>query len=362
MITPKTIDIYITDKCDLKCNMCNIGINNRLKDNNKLPIGRTTEDTTQDTISIEDCENIIEQISTMEPKPSVYISGGEPFLQKEKVLTLLKEAQAKQIDVGMNSNATYLNETLINSLVDYELKGITLSLDGTKDIHNHIRGSNKSYDNVFNAIKTFEKVKKEKNANFPKVFILMAITPDNYHEIDQVKELADSLPIDAITFSHYVYTSSEQILEHREVENLNPHINKPLNTIGGIYSQSLQNMDFNKFFENIEKITQGEKQNFSFSPNLKTKEELVTYYTKPLEIMDQSFEPHCKWVNDRLDINSDGTILFGYPCFQVQLGSIKNKDNLLEIFNNDPIKEIRSYLNKNHNLPACRRCCGNRKK
>lgn len=361
MMIPKTIDIYITDNCDLKCKMCNIGVNNRYKDDDKLPIGRIKAISSHDSISIEDCKNIIKQISLLEPKPQVYISGGEPLLQKNKVFAILKEAQKYDIVVGMNSNATLLDKKVAKELVNSGLKGITLSLDGLRDTHNEIRGSLKSYDNVINAIKIFDDIKQEKGLRFPKVYVLCALTPDNYNEIEDMALEFSKLPLDGVTFSHYVYTSSEQIYENNNIKDLPDDLQNSLNTTGGLYASSsiLSKIDYELFFELIEKVKAIDEK-FVFSPKINKKEDLIDYYCDTLKIMSKYFEPHCKWVNSRVDINSDGEIMFGYPCFQVVAGDIR-KDKIIDVFNSQKISLIRKYLNKNHNLPICRRCCGNRK-
>jgi len=80
--------------------------------------------------------------------PRVIVSGGEPTLRKDlpQILDLLKENHEI---VAMSSNATMIDRSLANELTK-RLSYIDVTLDGTREIHNQIRGQ---YDRVLAGIR-----------------------------------------------------------------------------------------------------------------------------------------------------------------------------------------------------------------
>lgn len=78
----------------------------------------------------------------------VSFTGGEPFL-KEGIADILNKATKKGMVVNLNSSGFGVKE---NKETLKNIKSLTLTFDGPKDIHNYVRGDEAAYDRVVGAI------------------------------------------------------------------------------------------------------------------------------------------------------------------------------------------------------------------
>lgn len=68
------------------------------------------------------------------------IAGGEPFIVPD-LFDFFKYARSKGIDISFTTNGTLINEEMIDRLNDFDLKTLTVSLDGgSPETHDYIRG------------------------------------------------------------------------------------------------------------------------------------------------------------------------------------------------------------------------------
>ena len=135
---PIYLIFFVTNNCNAKCNHCFYSEQLNQSQKNLLTLDQ-----------VKDFSKQLDKIVWLA------ISGGEPFLRNdlEEIYKLFCDNN-KIEDLNLPTNGVLTDviyEKTKNMLNSRKIKNfnIVLSLDGTKDIHNEIRGIN-CYDNVFN--------------------------------------------------------------------------------------------------------------------------------------------------------------------------------------------------------------------
>ena len=140
---PIYLIFFVTNSCNAKCSHC--FYSNQLNINQK------------DLLTLDQIENIAKSLGKL---VWLAMSGGEPFLRNdiEKIYQIFCD-NCKIKDLNLPTNGTLpdvIYEKTKLMLESRKIKNfaVTLSLDGTKETHNQIRGID-CYDNVF---KTYSKL------------------------------------------------------------------------------------------------------------------------------------------------------------------------------------------------------------
>jgi len=169
---PEHITFFITNRCNLKCKHCFYWDKlNKEKD-----------------FGIDEFKIAMRNAGQFK---FVSVTGGEPFLRNdidEIVKTLVEINKVKRISIPTNGFETNrvvdLTKRILKAIDNRANLIVKVSLDGTKNIHNQIRGDDRCFDN---AINTFKKLKKlsEENNNF-KVGILMTYSTLNENNVSEL--------------------------------------------------------------------------------------------------------------------------------------------------------------------------------
>jgi radical SAM protein with 4Fe4S-binding SPASM domain len=189
--TPESIDLFITNKCNLKCPHCyrNASFLDKMT---LIPLKRFCE--------------LVDEMEYNRVR-SLKITGGEPFLVSN-LYDIVKYVCSKRIHVGILTNATKpLTDKWLNLLKSENLS-LGISLDGANAYtHDIIRGQG-SFK------KTIENIKKlsEINANFSLTF---TINKYNCHELNDIICLALALKAKALTFN--VIEESGRALKNKKI-------------------------------------------------------------------------------------------------------------------------------------------------
>jgi len=305
---PYKLTFAITNKCNLRCKTCQIW--------KKKPADELSTEEIDRFFNINNFFNWID------------ITGGEIFLRKD--LPDITKSIKKNVGnlvmlhyptngfltgkiVEMTEEITSLN---FNNLV------ITVSLDGKKDIHNEIRGSEKSFDRC---IETYKELKKNKHL---KVYLGCTLSPFNINHfgnfIEELKDYIPDLKYSDIHLNIYHYS-----------ENL--YSNEPMDVdtkkIIGLIDDFIKKKGF-KFYNPISLLE------YTYMKNIKNY--LLTNRT-PF---------NCKSGKISCFIDPMGNV---YPCtgFNVLLGNLRDNDyDLLKILTS----EISVLLNKKIENGKCPHC------
>lgn len=174
MARPKEATIAVTYKCNSRCVMCNIW---RLNEPESMPPS--------------EYRKLPSSLTT------VNVTGGEPFLRDdlvEVVREIHNAAPRCRIVISSNGMLTHRIMEMMSEIRKFHPGiGIGISVDGTKDIHNSVRGVKGGFE------KAIETVKQLKAAHFKDIRIGMTIVEENSGQVLEVYKLSKELGVQFTT-------------------------------------------------------------------------------------------------------------------------------------------------------------------
>lgn len=313
---PKKIIIEITLRCNLNCEFC-------MRDQTKYQ-----------EITF---ENIKKMVNNFGPSiKNVGLTGGEVFLRKDMfdILDLLSE---RKYSIAILTNATLLNEKMVEKLVNYKKMNVGISLDGLLENHNNIRGP-KSFQKTLRTIKAIKKRMQ--------VGVTTVITKNNINEISALfKQIAPY--IDRYTIQFEIFNNKKEIEESAKLLG----VKKQKITIW-----SNEQAGYNYSEEAVYQVIKELK--------ILSKKYKIYFNTEP--IIAQSYlndffngkilakQPLCSHLfTARSD--SRGNFVFCH-MLKEEYGSLIDTP-LPELWNSKAIKNLRKNLLKEQLPPLCKRCC-----
>lgn len=142
---PSQVVWEITLKCNLNCLHC--GSSAGLERNYEL--------------STKECIKVCRDLAKIGFK-GIGLMGGELFLRKDWEL-IVKEIKKQGMSVSTVTNGFFEPSKIVPKLVKLEVDCVTVGFDGTKEIHDKIRGVKGSFDKALNFLKEAKKEGLETN-------------------------------------------------------------------------------------------------------------------------------------------------------------------------------------------------------
>lgn len=165
---------YVLWDCSRKCNL------------NCLHCGAVKEKYTKE-LTTEQIKKLVDELAKI--KVSFFAAtGGEPLLRQD-LLEVLSYASKKGIKTGFATNGFFIDESIAKKIKEAGISSIQISLDGTEEIHNKIRGNNQSFQKAVKAIKLL----KEQKIKI--VSVATTLTPINFNELWKLKKLLSDLNV-----------------------------------------------------------------------------------------------------------------------------------------------------------------------
>lgn len=125
--------LELTRGCNLRCKHC--------LNNSGIP--------EENQLTFEECYDLISKLSKAGLQ-EIRFTGGEPLIF-DGIYDLIKHATNEGIFVSIGTNATLIDEKIAHKLKENGLRRAVVSLDGTKRMHDVIRGEG-NYDKTIRAI------------------------------------------------------------------------------------------------------------------------------------------------------------------------------------------------------------------
>ena len=138
--TPLVVSLQLLETCNLKCRHCYT-----MASNDKKTV-----------LDLNLAKSVVEQLHELKVF-RLGLTGGETLLYKN-IEEIIKLASKYKIITTITTNGILLTEEKAKKLKQAGLNHIHVSIDGDKNIHNNIRGSNKSFDKAIEAIEICKKV------------------------------------------------------------------------------------------------------------------------------------------------------------------------------------------------------------
>ncbi|NQT32152.1 MAG: radical SAM protein [Candidatus Omnitrophica bacterium] len=177
---PKTVDLALTGKCNLRCKHCN------------------TSDTwnLDEELSFNDILDILKQLKNGKIF-NLSLFGGEPFCY-ERIFDFLELLNSFPMSVSILTNGTLIDSTAVKYLKKMRfLKVIQVSIDGScPKIHDWQRGTG-SFEKATSAVKLLRK-------NTLPVILKAIINNNNYRDIENMVKMARELGLNGMHFGDAV--------------------------------------------------------------------------------------------------------------------------------------------------------------
>lgn len=116
------------------------------------------------------------------------VTGGEPLIRRD-LLNILKYASERGLYTGIATNGFLINKEMAIKIRNAGINTIQISLDGTEQIHNKIRGNPHCYEKAINAITYLTE------AGIKDISVASTITPMNISTLPDLKDILVKLKI-----------------------------------------------------------------------------------------------------------------------------------------------------------------------
>lgn len=182
---PTEVNFQMTNRCPLRCKMCNIPDNKKEKEE----------------LTLDEMRNVIDEVvEWSDDEKYVSFVGGEALVRKEETLEMIKYCKEKGLHTTLVTSGVLLDEELCRELVGLDLDRIAFSIDGASaDTHNEIRGK----DVYGTAIKYLDKILELRDEK-PKVDVNTVIMAQNFRELPEIHEMARRKGADEIFYQAVV--------------------------------------------------------------------------------------------------------------------------------------------------------------
>jgi MoaA/NifB/PqqE/SkfB family radical SAM enzyme len=281
-------------------------------------------------------------------RPSVSIVATEPLLYSD-ILSASRYVKERGLSLSITTNGLLLKK-YIEPLLRIGLDDLWISLDGTRELNDSIRGVQGSFDNAIRGIRLTHSLKKEMKSKKPTIHINFTISDLNCHNLlDFAKEMIEE-KVDSINFSHLNFVTEEMAKKHNDQFGL--FCKTTLSSVKGVNPQKI---DFENLHGQIKEILKRfPKGGVTFTPDLQDKRLLGDYYLRP-DLRVGKKRCLVPWTTASVQPNGDMVVLS--RCFNYIVGNLM-KEHFLEIWGGQRYQSFRRKLSENEYFPACTRCCG----
>ena len=162
------LEINSSNKCNLKCRMCNGQVSSSwVKEEIQLAkitpswmperkIGKYSK------VNFNVIKNVLEKKEYFKDLQFLKLTGGEPLMEEQNYQLMEQFIEwdiAKNIVLDINTNGTFMNERLVNIVKHFKLVKLHISLEGTGELYQYIRGGeNFTLEQLENNIGKFNKL------------------------------------------------------------------------------------------------------------------------------------------------------------------------------------------------------------
>lgn len=310
-----------TNKCNLNCKMCFFASELKKDIDNEM--------------STEEIKDVFSKIGPNK----VILIGGECFMRPD-FYEIIDFFDKKGTSIHLSTNGTMINQANVDKLLKNEsIIHVGVSIDGTEEMHNSIRGSDSAYKRAVSGLKLVTgKIHSD---------IVCVITKYNFDDLKEVVGVASDIGLKSMHFEYERRYTKEDIDYAKDTLDLKDG-DIPLT----ISESSKQEYTLEQLREKINELDEeGKKKGVKinlFPGFLRT--EMKDCFNR--EMRSKGRYMCLGLMNGRID--SKGNVI---PCFAIRkkMGNLREK-SLEEIWNSEEYKEFRKNLLQGNLLPMCETC------
>ena len=345
--SPYLMHIMPTYLCNLRCGDCGQwgGLGNYHK---KDP------DALKKTMDLDVFKRLIDDVSKF--SPTIFLTGGEPFLYKE-IIGLIEYIKQKKLICWIVTNGTLLDK-YANDIVKLGVDVIYVSLDGPESIHNKIRGMDDCFQRISTGIEKITRAKEEMNKQRPLLCQVFTISDLSSSYLGKVPETTEKLGFEMLLVKHPYFNNTRTGKNYEESMEKSFQCSAP--SWQGWVKDEME-IDIRALQESISHLlSKKRKYQLAFFPALKISD-IPDYYSTKQDVFYNGGKLKKKnkrciapWTHLMIYPNGDAVFCSDNPDYI--LGNIKTEP-FSEIWNNCKSRKFRKFI-KNKVLPICSRCCG----
>jgi MoaA/NifB/PqqE/SkfB family radical SAM enzyme len=257
----------------------------------------------------------------------------------------VKALKAYPISVALISNGTGKLD-VYKELIRLGLDSISISVDGTRDTHDCVRGIKGSFDRTMTTIQAILEEKRTKASSRPTLEVSCAVSALNQDDIENLTHLFGNSGLDSLKFGYLHFSTSErQQATEEQVDGPFMHLkNHEL-------SDGIVGVDTAALAARVARIKAARGRYalpVNFQPDLNAEEIHRQYTDQGFTFANQCFHP---WLATRID--PWGQM---YPCWiDIRLGDVR-EHGFLNLWNSQLYKRFRQTIREKKLLPKCTTC------
>jgi len=331
---PIDITLQLTFACNIRCTNCYQHI---LRDS----IYQGHEFKAQYFPSVENYKKFIFEARHM--IPNIRLSGGEPFLYPD-LFELARYIKTLNLPVTISTNGTLVCDH-VQTILEHQVDFLIVSVNGPEKVHDRIVNKPGAFKATENGLREILAARKTTSAFFPRVIINFSCANDNQQYMMEMVDIAESLGIDSLTFTHLWYWNQNAVAQqNKEYPQFGYMEPTSTGALPGVDAQAMADL--------VQQIRKRKTTTrITFYPDLPA-EDIITYYHHPEQALGAA-ECIVPWMVTYVRPNGDVA-----PCYLNNVvGNLKSQ-SFSEIWNGARYRELRMHLLKHKQFPACKRCTG----
>jgi len=332
---PAFIDIELTNRCNLRCDMCWFHGTNGIGDRYG-----TSELTTDEVLGL------IERLAAY--RPSIYLGGGEPLI-RDDLGTIAACVKRHGLPLSLTTNGTLLDTELISTAVRLGVDNLNISLDGPPDVHDALRGPG-VYARVVDNLNEVLRVRAACGGAKPVITVNVTIGPSVVGRLRETvgsirSETADG--VDEFVIHHRWFITPAELQAHQDAVGKALGLSAP--GARAHLLPSVESIDLAALSEELSQLrgTRG----VTFFPDLQGGE-IREYYSEGYRA-----NKRCRASLRVAVIKPNGDVRF-CPDEWIDdyvLGNIR-EDRLEDIWTNVKAERFRAAVRRCGSFPGCQRC------
>lgn len=327
--TPLEVYLIITDACNERCGTCNFWKGIYVQKDSAI-------------MTTAEIKGLLDQMSEA-GIPMLIITGGEPFLRKD-IFELLRYARQKIPYVRVQTNGSLITQGAAKELAAIGVDELWVSLDGSEETHDSIRGVKGSWKATVQGIEYIQSAKKSLGTATPNIMLNTVVNKMNILELSAIAQLGVRLGAGEILFNYIADVHQERLRETEHILGAS-----------GIFSGQFSTQDTLSSSEHrLKKEVVRELREIA-------RDNKIPVFIDPLLLSGASERKVVRcillWMN--VVISPYGEVA---PCQMMDryiMGNIR-REPLLAIWNNKRFTALRKRCA--HGLPVCSECCSPRRK
>ncbi len=336
---PITIYWGVNSVCNLKCKMCDVGM--EVEESNFFKNLRLNGE--RDEIEIDVFRRVVDEVA--DDKPMIAITSTEPLIYRP-LPEAIEHARKKGLEVTVTTGA-YNLPTRAADLIDAGLQSINVSLDGPPALHNEIRGRKDSFQRAIEGIQRMKTLAAAKPNHPMRILVNVTITNHNFFAIADLVEMLRKEPIDHINITFMSYVNQDMANRHNALWG--QKYAATVNCMAGGTDPAA--VDLDEVRRQLQIIRTQHADRATVLPNM-SEWQLQRFFREPTKFISGT---RCMVSWFIAQIIANGDVIPYTRCYNVPLGNVRTQ-SFKEIWNGAQMMAWRKDLRREHRFPACSRC------